>query len=36
MELVELPLLSVAIIMLAVFGASIISSVTGMAGGVLS
>lgn len=35
MELVELPLLSVAIIMLAVFGASIVSSVTGMAGGVL-
>ena len=35
METVELTLLSTAIIMIAVFGASIVSSVTGMAGGVL-
>ncbi len=35
MEIVELPLSSIAIVMAAVFAASIISSVTGMAGGVL-
>lgn len=35
METVELTLLSTVIIMIAVFGASIVSSVTGMAGGVL-
>lgn len=35
MEIVELTLLSTVIIMIAVFGASIVSSVTGMAGGVL-
>ena len=35
MEIIELTLFSTVIIMIAVFGASIVSSVTGMAGGVL-
>jgi uncharacterized membrane protein YfcA len=35
LEIVDLTITSIAIIMIAVFGASIISSVTGMAGGVL-